>query len=97
MGFLGVAIPEEYGGAGLGHLELCVIAEEIGRALAPVPFASSIYLAAEFLMLAGTEAQKQALAAQAGSRRGDRHVRAGRRQGRPTPALDRAQGAKAAS
>lgn len=60
MGFLGAAIPEAYGGVGLGHLELCVIAEELGRANAPVPMASSIYLAAEALMLAGTEAQKQA-------------------------------------
>src|SRR5690242_13673115 len=59
MGFLGVAIPEEYGGAGAGHLELCVIAEEMGRALAPVPFSSTVYLAAEALLLAGTEAQKQ--------------------------------------
>jgi alkylation response protein AidB-like acyl-CoA dehydrogenase len=60
MGFLGVAIPEEYGGAGAGHLELCVIAEEMGRALAPVPFSSTVYLAAEALMLAGSDAQKQA-------------------------------------
>ncbi|MBI5940226.1 MAG: acyl-CoA/acyl-ACP dehydrogenase [Caulobacterales bacterium] len=59
LGFLGAAIPEEYGGVGLGHLELCVIAEELGRAIAPVPVASSIYLAAEFLMAAGSEAQKQ--------------------------------------
>jgi alkylation response protein AidB-like acyl-CoA dehydrogenase len=59
MGFLGVAIPESYGGAGAGHLELCVIAEEIGRALAPVPFSSTVYLAAEALMLAGSDAQKQ--------------------------------------
>ncbi|MFN3857270.1 MAG: acyl-CoA dehydrogenase family protein [Caulobacter sp.] len=58
MGFLGAAIPEEYGGVGLGHLELCVIAEELGRALAPVPMASSIYLAAEALMAAGSEDQK---------------------------------------
>lgn len=58
MGFLGVAVPEEFGGAGAGHLELCVIAEEIGRALAPVPFSSTIYLAAEALMLAGSDAQK---------------------------------------
>jgi len=49
MGFLGVAIPEEFGGAGAGHLELCVIAEEMGRALAPVPFSSTVYLAAEAL------------------------------------------------
>ncbi|HEX2890940.1 acyl-CoA dehydrogenase family protein [Vineibacter terrae] len=60
LGVLGAAIPEEYGGVGLSHLELCVVAEELGRALAPVPAASSIYLAAEFLLQAGTEAQKRA-------------------------------------
>src|SRR5256714_5812448 len=59
MGFLGVAIPEDFGGAGAGHLELCVIAEEMGRALAPVPFSSTVYLAAEALLLAGSEAQKR--------------------------------------
>src|ERR1700745_789031 len=59
MGFLGVAIPEQFGGAGAGHLELCVIAEEMGRALAPVPFWSTVYLAAEALLLAGSDAQKQ--------------------------------------
>ena len=59
MGFLGVAIPEVYGGAGAGHLELCVISEEMGRALAPVPFSSTVYLAAEAILLAGSEAQKQ--------------------------------------
>jgi acyl-CoA dehydrogenase len=36
-----------------------VIAEELGRAVAPVPFSSSIALAAEFLMRAGSETQKQ--------------------------------------
>ncbi|MDE2331439.1 MAG: acyl-CoA/acyl-ACP dehydrogenase [Bradyrhizobium sp.] len=59
MGFLGVAIPEEFGGAGAGHLELCVIAEEIGRSLAPVPFSSTVYLAAEAILLAGNDAQKR--------------------------------------
>jgi acyl-CoA dehydrogenase len=59
MGFLGVAIPEEYGGTGAGHLELCVIAEELGRVLAPVPFASTVYLAAEALLMAGSEEQKR--------------------------------------
>src|SRR3979409_2606169 len=59
MGFLGVRIPEAFGGAGAGHLELCVIAEEMGRALAPVPFSSTVYLAAEAILLAGTDAQKQ--------------------------------------
>ena len=59
MGFLGVAIPEEFGGAGAGHLELCVIAEEMGRANAPVPFSSTVYLAAEALLIAGSDAQKK--------------------------------------
>ncbi len=59
MGWLGAAVPEEYGGAGLGHLELVLIAEEIGRSLAPVPFSSSVYLATEALMLAGSAEQKK--------------------------------------
>ena len=59
MGWLGAAIPEEYGGAGLGYLELVLIAEELGRALAPIPFASSVYLATEAILLAGSEEQKK--------------------------------------
>jgi alkylation response protein AidB-like acyl-CoA dehydrogenase len=59
QGYLGAAIPEAYGGLGAGDLELCVIAEELGRALAPVPFSSAIAIAAELLVVAGTEAQKQ--------------------------------------
>ena len=47
LGWLGVAIPESYGGAGYGYLELAVIAAEIGRALAPVPFGPTVALAAE--------------------------------------------------
>jgi alkylation response protein AidB-like acyl-CoA dehydrogenase len=58
LGLLGAAIPECYGGLGLGHLELCVLAEELGRVIAPVPFSSSIGLAAEFLLSAGREDQK---------------------------------------
>jgi alkylation response protein AidB-like acyl-CoA dehydrogenase len=60
LGFLAIAIPEKYGGLGLGYLELCVVAEELGRALAPVPFSSSIFLASEFLLVAGSETQKLA-------------------------------------
>lgn len=59
MGLLGAAIPEEYGGVGLGPRDLCVVAEEMGRAVAPIPFFSSVCLAAEAILLAGTEAQKQ--------------------------------------
>ncbi len=61
MGWLGTAIPEEHGGLGLGMLELCVIAEEMGRALAPVPFSSTVYLFAEALKLAGSDAQKSTI------------------------------------
>lgn len=61
LGWLGTTIPETYGGAGFGHLELAVIAEEVGRALAPIPFASTAYLAVEALRLAATEEQKQQL------------------------------------
>src|SRR5205814_8509739 len=50
---------EDYGGAGAGHLELCVVAEEMGRALAPVPFSSTVYLAAEAILLGGSDAQKK--------------------------------------
>jgi alkylation response protein AidB-like acyl-CoA dehydrogenase len=61
QGWLGAAIPEEFGGLGLGHLELCAIAEELGRAVAPIPFASTVYFLAEAVMLAGDEAQKAEL------------------------------------
>ena len=60
MGWTGAAIPEAYGGIGMGYEALCVIAERIGYALAPVPFGSTVYLAAEALMAAGSEEQKQA-------------------------------------
>lgn len=60
MGLPGTAIPEEYGGAGAGHLTLCLVAEQLGQHLAPVPFSSSVYLGTEALMAFGTEAQKQA-------------------------------------
>jgi alkylation response protein AidB-like acyl-CoA dehydrogenase len=59
LGVAGTTIPEEYGGLGLSPLELCVIAEEIGRAAAPVPFDTSVVLATEALKLAGSDAQKK--------------------------------------
>ncbi len=59
QGWQGTAIPETYGGAGFGRLDLAVLAEELGRALAPIPFSSTVYLAAEALLVAGTEEQKK--------------------------------------
>ena len=58
MGWTATVIPEEYEGLGLSYLELSVIAEELGRSLAPIPFSSSVYLATEAILLAGTEDQK---------------------------------------
>lgn len=59
QGWLGAAIPERFGGLGLSYLELCVLAEELGRALAPVPFSSSIYLFAEILLAGASAAQQE--------------------------------------
>ena len=58
MGWLAASIPEEDGGLGFGHLAVCVLATELGRALAPLPFSSSIYLATEALLLFGSRQQK---------------------------------------
>lgn len=58
LGWLGTVIPEVHGGLGLGYVELCAIAEELGRAVAPVPFASTLYFFAEALLLAGSPAQR---------------------------------------
>ncbi|MGE0830245.1 MAG: acyl-CoA dehydrogenase family protein [Hyphomonadaceae bacterium] len=59
QGWIGAAIPEQYGGLGLSRVDLCAIAEELGRALAPTPFASTVYFVAEGIEQFGTEAQKQ--------------------------------------
>ncbi|RPH44751.1 MAG: acyl-CoA dehydrogenase [Burkholderiales bacterium] len=58
LGYLGASIPESDGGLGLGHLEACVIAEELGRAVAPVPWDSSIAQVAECLVEAGSDVQR---------------------------------------
>lgn len=60
QGWLGAAIPEEHGGLGLGYLELCCISEELGRAVAPIPFASTVYFFAEAILRAGSDVQKAA-------------------------------------
>ena len=57
MGYTATVIPEEFGGLGLSYLELSVIAEELGRVAAPVPFSSSVYLATEAILMAGSQEQ----------------------------------------
>jgi acyl-CoA dehydrogenase len=59
LGWFGAAIPEAYGGLGLDRVFLCGLAEEFGRTLAPLPLESSVFTAAEALLLAGSEEQKQ--------------------------------------
>ncbi len=58
LGWPGIAVGEEHGGAGLGLLELVVIAEELGFAVAPVPFLGTA-LAATVLEAAGSSAQQE--------------------------------------
>ena len=60
MGWTATVIPEAYGGLGLSYYELAIIAEEMGRSAAPLPFSSSVYLASEAILRFGTEAQKSA-------------------------------------
>jgi len=59
-GLLGVAIPEAYGGAELGFMELAGIIEQLGAAVAPVPFIETAVLGALPIAEFGSEAQKQA-------------------------------------
>src|SRR5260370_14686122 len=58
QGWFGAAIPERYGGLGLGRVELCAIAEELGRVIAPVPFASTGYFLSPAMMPAGHQEPK---------------------------------------
>lgn len=59
LGWLGLAFPEEYGGQGFGFVDLAVILEEMGAALLPSPFLSSVLLAGQTILLGGSEEQKQ--------------------------------------
>ena len=57
----GVHVPEQYGGAGFGMVELCIVTEELGRALLCAPYFSTAVLASNAILNAGTEAQKSSL------------------------------------
>jgi len=56
-----INIPEHYGGAGFGMVELCIVTEEMGRALLCAPYFSTAVLATNAILNAGTEAQKLSL------------------------------------
>jgi alkylation response protein AidB-like acyl-CoA dehydrogenase len=59
LGWLGLAFPEAYGGQGLGFVDLTVILEEMGAALLPSPFLSTVLLAGQTILVGGSEAHKK--------------------------------------
>ena len=61
LGWLAIAIPEAYGGLDLGPKAVCVLAEQLGRSLAAVPFSTVVYLALPAILHGGSEGQKRAL------------------------------------
>ena len=60
QGWLGLIVPEAYGGMGLGVVDLVVLMEEMGRAVVPGPFFSTVLLGGLSILEAGREAQKKA-------------------------------------
>ena len=61
LGLQSVAIPEQFGGAGFSLVELCLVMEEMGRALLCAPFLSSIALGANAILTGGTDEQREGL------------------------------------
>ncbi|MGW3096847.1 acyl-CoA dehydrogenase family protein [Streptomyces sp. NPDC001102] len=55
MGLAGLLVPEAQGGQGAGHREVAVVLEELGRAVAPVPYLTSAVVATEALLECGDE------------------------------------------
>ena len=58
LGWFGMSLPEQYGGQGLGLTYLGLVLEEVGRAIAPVPFHSTM-VPALAIAADGSEAQKR--------------------------------------
>jgi len=52
-------LPEEYGGFGMGMVEMAATLEEMGRALLPGPFSSTVLLAGSLVEAAGNDGQKK--------------------------------------
>jgi len=75
QGWLGLIYPEAYGGMGLGFVDLTVLMEEMGRAVMPGPYFSTVLLGGLALLEGGTEAQKKAWLPELAS--GDKRVTLG--------------------
>ena len=61
LGWMGLALPEEYDGMGMSFLDLAVLLEEMGRACLPGPFFSTVVLGGLTILEAGNEEQKKEL------------------------------------
>jgi alkylation response protein AidB-like acyl-CoA dehydrogenase len=59
LGWLGLLIPEVYGGSGPSYFDLIVLLEEMGRYLVPVPFVPTVILGGLPILYGGSERQKQ--------------------------------------
>jgi len=57
LGWMGIAIPEEFGGQGMTYVDLAVLLEEMGRSLVPGPFFASVCLAAPVIIETGSGAE----------------------------------------
>lgn len=61
LGWMGLVIPEEYGGTGMGFLDLMIIMEEMGKGILPAPFFATTALCSLPIIAFGTEEQKKEL------------------------------------
>jgi len=61
LGWMGLILPEQYGGSGLDFVDLIVVLEEMGRVVLPGPFFSTVVLGCVALLEGGSDALKQAL------------------------------------
>jgi alkylation response protein AidB-like acyl-CoA dehydrogenase len=61
LGWMGLVIPEEYGGMGMGFVDLIILLQEMGRNIAPGPFFCTVVTGGLSLLFAGTEDQKKEL------------------------------------
>ena len=59
QGWLGLIVPERYGGVGLSFLDLSILLEEMGRAMLPGPFFSTVVMAGMAVLDAGSEEQRR--------------------------------------
>ncbi len=59
LGWLGIPFPEAVGGAGMGHADLALVLEALGRNLAPEPILSNVLMGGQALLLAGSEGQQE--------------------------------------